>query len=218
MQFPSDDHEHMTIRGVKNVTHDGVAARATIMCRNYETDIEDLWNAISDPERIGRWMRPISGELRLGGHYQLKDNAHGTINECIPPRRFAATWEYGAQLSWIIVELEKLGADRTRLNLRHIAPSTAQSNDFWGRFGPGGAGIGWDLTLLILGLHLSSGGLVDPAQADAWIPSAEGQRFIASISDAWVETSIAYGTAVEAAREAGANAAAFYTGEMPRER
>lgn len=217
MPFDSNDHERMTIRGIEDVIHEGVAARAITAARDYDTGIEDLWHAISDAERIGRWMRPVSGDFREGGQYQLQDNAHGTIQQCTPPRRFAVTWEYGEELSWVIVELEKLGADRTRLNLRHIAPLTAQSNDFWDRFGPGAAGIGWDLTLLGLGHHLSSGAAVDPAEADAWTTSPEGQRFITSVSDAWVEASIAYGSDAEAARTAGGNATAFYAGALPHD-
>ena len=36
----------------------------------YDTDIDDLWNAITTPERLSRWMAPYRGEFRLGGRWE----------------------------------------------------------------------------------------------------------------------------------------------------
>ena len=36
-------------------------------------------DALTDPERIGRWFLPISGDFRLGGRYQFEGNAGGKI-------------------------------------------------------------------------------------------------------------------------------------------
>ena len=47
-------------------------------------------------------------------------------------------------------------------------------NDHWQKFGPGAVGVGWDLALHGLERHLASGAAVDPAQAMAWMGSAEG--------------------------------------------
>ena len=33
----------------------------------YDTDIEDLWDACTDPERLARWIAKVSGDLRVGG-------------------------------------------------------------------------------------------------------------------------------------------------------
>ena len=57
-----------------------------VASRSYDTDIDDLWEAITNAERIPRWFLPITGELRLGGRYQLQGNAGGTITACEPPR------------------------------------------------------------------------------------------------------------------------------------
>jgi hypothetical protein len=51
----------------------------------YPTDLEDLWEAITTPERIARWLMPVTGDLKLGGRYQLQGNAGGTIVACDPP-------------------------------------------------------------------------------------------------------------------------------------
>ena len=60
------------------------------------TGAADLWNAITTPERIARWLAPISGDFRLGGTYQIEGNANGTITACEPPSHLGATWEFGA--------------------------------------------------------------------------------------------------------------------------
>jgi uncharacterized protein YndB with AHSA1/START domain len=33
----------------------------------YDTDIDDLWTACTDPERLARWLAKVSGDLRVGG-------------------------------------------------------------------------------------------------------------------------------------------------------
>jgi uncharacterized protein YndB with AHSA1/START domain len=93
-----------------------------------------VWDACTNPERIPRWFLPISGELRVGGRYQLEGTAGGTIERCDPPRSFAATWEYGGDVTWIELQLSPEPDGRTRLQLEHIAPlddeggcSTAQA-------------------------------------------------------------------------------------------
>ncbi|NED57183.1 polyketide cyclase, partial [Micromonospora aurantiaca] len=72
-------------------------ARTSTISQVYDTDVEDLWDAVTNPERIPRWFLPISGDLRLGGRYQLEGNAGGTIETCDPPKGYSATWEYGGQ-------------------------------------------------------------------------------------------------------------------------
>ena len=45
----------------------------------YDAPIDDVWDALTNPERIGRWFLPISGDYRLGGRYQFEGNAGGEI-------------------------------------------------------------------------------------------------------------------------------------------
>jgi uncharacterized protein YndB with AHSA1/START domain len=33
----------------------------------YDTDIDDLWEACTEPERLARWIAEVSGDLRVGG-------------------------------------------------------------------------------------------------------------------------------------------------------
>ena len=123
-----------------------------------------------------RWFLPVTGDLRLGGTYQLEGNAGGTIEECEPPTRFRVTWEFGGGVSWVEVRLLAEGDDRTRLQLAHTAPV----DDHWSEFGPGAVGVGWDLALVGLQLHLASGEPVDPRRVEAWTQSADGVRFLTS--------------------------------------
>jgi uncharacterized protein YndB with AHSA1/START domain len=96
-------------------------ARTTTISQTYRASPDDVWDACTNAERIPRWFLPVSGELRLGGRYQLEGNAGGTIERCNPPRSFAATWEFGGQSRWIEVRLSSVGDDQTRLELEHIA-------------------------------------------------------------------------------------------------
>ena len=96
-------------------------ARTVTISQTYGTDINDLWDACTSAERILRWFLPITGELRVGGRYQLEGNAGGTIEECEPPHRFFATWEFGGKVTWIEVRLVPESSDRTRLEIEHIA-------------------------------------------------------------------------------------------------
>ena len=63
--------------------------------RTYDAPIDDVWDALTNPERIGRWFLPISGDYRLGGNYQFEGNAGGEIVECARPNRLRVTWVYG---------------------------------------------------------------------------------------------------------------------------
>src|SRR5215813_6540959 len=150
-------------------------ARVITISQTYVGTVDDVWDACTNPERIPRWFLPISGDLRLGGHYQLEGNASGTVERCDPPRSFAATWEFGGQVSWIEVRLMAEAGDRTRLVLEHISHVDEQ---LWAQFGPGAVGIGWDMGFMGLAVHLSSGRPADPRESAQWAASAEGRQFM----------------------------------------
>ena len=35
----------------------------------FDTDIDDLWQACTDPARLARWIAEVSGDLRVGGRF-----------------------------------------------------------------------------------------------------------------------------------------------------
>ncbi len=186
-------------------------ARTVTVSQVYDADLEDVWDACTNPERIPRWFLPVTGDLRVGGRYQLEGNASGEILRCDPPQGFDATWEYGGEVSWIELRLTPEPGGRTRFTLEHIAHV---DDERWAEFGPGAVGVGWDLALIGLALHLAGGGAaVDPAEVAAWSASDDGRRFMALASDEWRDASVAAGTKPDAAREAADRTTAFYTAE-----
>src|SRR5205823_15078446 len=85
----------LVTRSVRNFEKDGKAASAVTLTRLYDTDVDDLWDAVTSKERIPRWFLPVEGDLRLGGRYQLKGNAGGTITACTPQIGRASCREEG---------------------------------------------------------------------------------------------------------------------------
>jgi uncharacterized protein YndB with AHSA1/START domain len=62
----------------------------------YATDIDDLWSALTDPDRLARWYGQVDGELGLGGEFRMYVDASGwegtgRVEACEPPRRLMVT-------------------------------------------------------------------------------------------------------------------------------
>ncbi|PRX46125.1 uncharacterized protein YndB with AHSA1/START domain [Prauserella shujinwangii] len=188
-------------------------ARVLSVSQVYDTTVEDLWDAVTTPERIARWFMPVSGDLRLHGRFQLEGNASGTIERCDPPKSFAATWEYGGEVSWIEV---RLSADdgKARFELEHTAHV---SDELWAQFGPGAVGIGWDMALMGLALHVAGAPQVDPQESAAWTMSDEGRRFLTESGERWYEANVGAGTDPAEARAAADRVVAAYTAPPPEQ-
>ncbi len=144
-----------------------------------------------------------------GGRYQIEGNASGVVERCDPPTGFAATWEFGGEVSWIDVALSST-SDGTRLLLEHTAHV---DDERWAEYGPGAVGVGWDLTLLGLALHLSTGASKEGQDIEAWSASDEGRSSSPAAANSWCEASIGAGTDRPAATAAAARTTAFYSGE-----
>ena len=209
MEIDADQQIDAVSRQVGDRTIDAGEARVVTISQTYDTDIDDLWDAVTSRERLPRWFLPVTGDLELGGRYQLEGNAGGVIERCDPPRSFAATWEYGGDISWIVVTLTPVDGNRTRLQLDHIAVP----GDHWDQYGPGAAGIGWDLGILGLSLYLRHKSAFDAAAVQAWSVSDEGKRFMSASSDRWCDADVASGTDAAIARAAADRTTAAYTAE-----
>src|SRR5699024_7302402 len=90
-------------REVRASSREGQPTTIGIAGRDCSASASDVWDAISDPERIPRWFLPVSGDLREGGRYQLQGNAGGTIERCEAPQLLAVTWEIFGATSWVEV-------------------------------------------------------------------------------------------------------------------
>jgi uncharacterized protein YndB with AHSA1/START domain len=178
--------------------------------RAYDAPPEDVWDACTDPERVPRWFLPLSGDLRLGGRFQLEGNAGGEILECEPPRRLAVTWEFGDQTSLLTVELAPTAGSTTELVLRHAVPD----DDHWATYGPGAVGVGWELGLLGLAIYIRTG--APPDDREGFPTSTEGRAFMQRSATAWGAAHAAAGIEPSIAEEAAARTTAAYAPE-PRD-
>jgi uncharacterized protein YndB with AHSA1/START domain len=195
-------------REVAEGHRDGQPTKVAVAARTYDAELADVWDALTTAERIPRWLLPVSGDLRLGGRYQLEGNAGGEILVCEPPRHLAVTWEYGGDVSWVEVWLDDDPGGGTHLRLEH----TAQVDDErWAQYGPGAVGVGWDLALLGLAEHLATGeaAVGDPL---AFLATPEARDFMTRSSEDWCRASIAAGTPEADATAAAARTTAAYTG------
>jgi uncharacterized protein YndB with AHSA1/START domain len=206
------DHQIQAVqRTIGTRTIDTGEAHVVTISQSYNTDPADLWDAVTSMARIPRWFLPISGDLTVGGSYQLEGHAGGTILTCDPPKNFTATWEYGGNVSWIDVSITSEGPDRARLVLEHVAEVVDDA--IWRQFGPGAVGMGWDSMLLGLAIHLSTGESVDPSFGQQWTGTEDGRRFLTLSGDEWYTANVAFGTDPAVAREMTDRCVKAYLGE-----
>lgn len=199
------------VRELVRVERDGAPAWKLVATRVYATSQEDLWEALTSLERIPRWFLPITGDLRIGGHFQLQDNAGGEILICDEPCHLGVTWGMHGQVSWVDVHLQE-HTNGTELRLEHVAHVP---DEFWKQYGPGAVGVGWEQSLLGLDLHLATGAAVSIESSQTWPLSEEGKKFSKLSSEGWCAASISAGTDVAEARAAATRTTAFYTGTNP---
>jgi uncharacterized protein YndB with AHSA1/START domain len=85
----------------------------------YDTDIDDLWAAVTDPERLARWIADVRGDLRLGGEFEATFTSSwegtGRVDVCEPPQRLLVTMSPG-QPDETVIEAE-LTADGNKTRL-----------------------------------------------------------------------------------------------------
>jgi len=199
-------------RRVEEREYLGKPALVGVATRIYDTTVEDMWDAITTPERLARWFLPVEGDLKLGGRYQLVGNAGGTITRCDRPQALDLTWEFAGATSWVNLRLAP-ERKKTRLTLQHIAHKDGIGREHLEKYGPGATGIGWDLALHGLKQHLANPAVaLDPKAFEAWTLSSEGKAFIRQCGEAWCEAYVASGAEPEQARAQAERTIAFYTG------
>lgn len=185
--------------------------RSVIASRTYDTSVEDLWDALTSKERLPRWFAQVDGDLKLGGRFQMKGNANGTVLTCVPHKSFTLTWEFGGGVSWVNVTLAPTKEGGAHLTLEHAAPVT----EHWNTYGPGAVGIGWELGLLGLGMHTRSKAARDEFNEHVWGASDEGKAFVTKSGEGWIAADIAGGENKADAEARGRATIAFYRGEPP---
>ena len=206
MNFDVEGHLGAAERSVSTRERDGRPAHAITLARGHATTVANLWDAATGRARIPRWFLPISGDLELGGRFQLEGNAGGVITACEPPSHFALTWEFGGDTSWVEARFSEDPAGGARVALTHVA------SPHWDEYGPGAVGVGWELAFLGLLMHVDRPDAPKPDEA-AFAASQNGRAFIAGSSAGWARAAVAAGTDPDAAHAAARRTTAFYTGE-----
>ncbi|MFE0748157.1 SRPBCC family protein [Gordonia sp. NPDC058843] len=161
--------------------------------RRYAAHIDDVWDAITNPERLRRWLQPVTGDLRLGGRFELEGGEHGEILACDPPRHLTVSWLYGPDAdAWpgtseVRVRLAPSPTGDTEFELVHAA---FVEEPLFPTFGPGAGGVGWDLFLLALARLIADG---ESADHDELENSPHTREFIRRSAAAWGEAHLAAG-------------------------
>ncbi len=106
--------------------------------RSWPDPIEDVWSALTEPERLARWIGAYEGARRPGGTgtfvmtHEEGEHAGGpmTIVECEPPRRLVVEWVQQDTDAWR-VDLD-LWSDSGGTVLRFVQrfPTGADVTDF----------------------------------------------------------------------------------------
>jgi uncharacterized protein YndB with AHSA1/START domain len=103
--------------GIEGTLH-SVGGRGLVRMKSrYETDIDDLWSAITDPQRVARWYGKVKGDLHEGGRFTATAfgsgwEGRGRIDMCLPPRKLEVTmWEEEGAEFVLAAELVADGGD-----------------------------------------------------------------------------------------------------------
>lgn len=178
---------------------------SVLMRRTYQGEVEEVWDALTDPDRLRRWFSPVHGDLKVGGSFQIEGNAGGEILECEPPKRYKVT--FGGPTSLLEVRLAAGPGDTCEFELEH----SMEGPPFPGgpELGTEGAlyvGPGWDGALVGLAMYIAGevGDDFDPVEM---ANSPEVIAFNEQSIRAWIKVLRASGTTTEEAIRAAAEVA-----------
>jgi uncharacterized protein YndB with AHSA1/START domain len=103
--------------------------------RDYPTAPQDLWSAVTEPDRVARWLAPVEGDLRPGGAFVVHfddDDAHFVVDTCEAPRTLTVRWQGRTGSTLVRVSVLPLGEQRSRLVLVHERLSGTQAPEYAG--------------------------------------------------------------------------------------
>ena len=128
-----------------------VDGRAVVrMEDSFDTDIDDLWSAITDPERLARWIGKVEGDLRLGGELRasLTSSWEGPVrvDVCDPPQRLLVTMDPGTEDETVVEAELSPDGDGTHLVVEERGLPVGAVAAF---------GAGWQAHIEDLGAHLA---------------------------------------------------------------
>jgi uncharacterized protein YndB with AHSA1/START domain len=118
----------------------------------YDTDIDDLWSALTDPDRLARWFATVEGDLRVRGQFQAcftsSREAPGRIDVCQAPDRLMVTIEPGSPDETVMEAVLTPEGEQTRLVIEERGLRLEDVAEH---------GAGWQTHLEDLATHLAGG-------------------------------------------------------------
>jgi uncharacterized protein YndB with AHSA1/START domain len=153
-----------TRRGVVTRLDDG--RQRVEFRRSWPDPIEDVWSAVTESDRLARWIGTYEGARGPGGsgvftmtHEEGEHSGSAvTIEECEPPRRLVVRWDQPEMGEWRVA-LDLWTEDRrTWLSFVQVFPADADVTDF---------ALGWHWYLDKLGSVV--GGAPAPGDWDAFL-------------------------------------------------
>jgi uncharacterized protein YndB with AHSA1/START domain len=117
----------------------------------YDTDIDDLWSALTEPRRLARWIAEVDGDLRLGGEFRARFTSEwegtGRVEACEPPRRLrVVTRQTGETEEQVIEATLTAQGDQTTLVIEERGLPIGHLPDY---------GAGWQVHAEDLAAHLA---------------------------------------------------------------
>jgi uncharacterized protein YndB with AHSA1/START domain len=146
----------------------------------YDTEVEDLWEACTTPERLARWVAEVTGDLRVGGTihavFTSTWTGPGRIEACDAPHHLLLTMHPGSEVE---TELEAWITEEGSGSRLVVEQRGLPRDDLFQH------GAGWQAHLEDLGRSLESG---SPAHPDGWSSSQPASEW----EQRWHELAPAY--------------------------
>jgi len=116
----------------------------------FDTGIDDLWSAVTDPERLARWIAHVEGDLWLGGGFRASFTSSwegpGRVDACDPPRHLLVTMSPGQPDQTVITADLVAEGDQTRLIVEEHGLPLGEEADY---------GAGWQAHVEDLAAYLA---------------------------------------------------------------
>jgi uncharacterized protein YndB with AHSA1/START domain len=173
-QSMSENHDAVIEGSLHSL--DGVGL-VRMKCR-FPSNIDDLWSALTDPQRLARWYGNVDSTLAQGGEFDAAVFAsgwegHGHIDVCEPRHTLRVTmWEQEEKKHVVIAELSTEDNRTTLvLDVRGIALDVLFAY-----------GAGWQMHTEDLGAHLAGRDYIDrPSRWDELEPEYAAMAVVAIV-------------------------------------
>jgi uncharacterized protein YndB with AHSA1/START domain len=116
----------------------------------FDTDIDDLWSALTDPQRLAHWIAQVEGDFRPGGEFRASFTSGwegpGRVDVCDPPRRLLVTLSQDEDDETVIAAELTPDGGQTRLVVEERGLPLDEAADH---------GAGWQAHVEDLAAHLA---------------------------------------------------------------